>query len=325
MRARWFSTRSLLLVCLVCPFAGNGWAQRYPAKAVRYLVADAAGSGSDTIGRIVAGGLAPVFGQQVVVDNRPGATGTIGADVAAKAPADGYTVLQISSALAAAATLHRNLPFDLMRDFAAVTQLAASPQIVVVHPSLPVKSMYDLVKLAKARPDALVFGSAGSASSTHLAAEMFKAHAGISMLHVPYRGGGQALTAVISGETSVYFAPFAAALPHIKAARLRALAVTTAKRVPLMPALPTVAEAGAPGYETAQWYGLLLPLKTPREIVETLRDAVISVLNSSTVNKRLTEAGYIVIGDRPEEFSAYLKSEIDRLGKVIRNLGLTAD
>jgi tripartite-type tricarboxylate transporter receptor subunit TctC len=325
MRARWFSTRSLMLVCLVCQHSGNGWAQRYPAKAIRYLVADAAGSGSDTIGRIVAGGLAPVFGQQVVVDNRPGATGTIGADVAAKAPADGYTVLQISSALAAAATLHRNLPFDLMRDFAAVTQLAASPQIVVVHPSLPVKSMNDLVKLARAKPDALAFGSAGSASSTHLAAEMFKAHAGVNMLHVPYRGGGQALTAVISGETSVYFAPFAAALPHVKAGRLRALAVTTAKRVPLMPALPTVAEAGVPGYETAQWYGLLLPLKTPRETVETLRDAAVSVLNSSAVNKRLTEAGYIVVGDKPEEFSVYLKSEIDRLGKVIRNLGLTAD
>lgn len=325
MRILRSSTRSLILVGLVCQFAGNGWAQRYPAKAVRYLVADAAGSGSDTIGRIVAGGLVPVFGQQVVVDNRPGATGTIGAELAAKAPADGYTVLQISSALAAAATLHRNLPFDLMRDFAAVTQLAASPQIVVVHPSLPVKSMHDLVKLAKARPDALVYGSAGSASSTHLAAELFKAHVGVNMLHVPYRGGGQALTAVISGETSVYFAPIAAALPHVRAGRLRALAVTTAKRVPLMPELPTVAEAGAPGYETAQWYGLLLPLKTPKETVETLRDAAVSVLNSPAVNKRLNEAGYITIGDKPEEFSAYLKSEIDRLGKVIRNLGLTAD
>jgi tripartite-type tricarboxylate transporter receptor subunit TctC len=315
----------LILICLVCQFAGNAWAQRYPAKAVRYLVADAAGSGSDTLGRIVAGGLAPVFGQQVVVDNRPGAAGTIGADVVAKAPADGYTVLQISSALAAGATLHRNLPFDLMRDFAAVTQLAASPQIVVVHPSLPVKSMNDLVKLAKARPDALVYGSAGSASSTHLAAELFKAHVGVNMLHVPYRGGGQALTAVLSGETSVYFAPIAAALPHVRAGRLRALAVTTAKRVPLMPELPTVAEAGAPGYETAQWYGLLVPLKTPKETIETLRDAAVSVLNSPAVNKRLKEAGYIVIGDKPEEFSAYLKSEIHRLGKIIRNLGLTAD
>jgi tripartite-type tricarboxylate transporter receptor subunit TctC len=325
MRILRSSTRSLILICLVCQFAGNAWAQRYPAKAVRYLVADAAGSGSDTLGRIVAGGLAPVFGQQVVVDNRPGAAGTIGADVAAKAPADGYTVLQISSALAAGATLHRNLPFDLMRDFAAVTQLAASPQIVVVHPSLPVKSMNDLVKLAKARPDALVYGSAGSASSTHLAAELFKAHVGVNMLHVPYRGGGQALTAVLSGETSVYFAPIAAALPHVRAGRLRALAVTTAKRVPLMPELPTVAEAGAPGYETAQWYGLLVPLKTPKETIETLRDAAVSVLNSPAVNKRLNEAGYIVIGDKPEEFSAYLKSEIDRLGKIIRNLGLTAD
>ena len=197
-----FCIRASIVIGLVCQFAANGWAQRYPAKAVRYLVADAAGSGSDTIGRMLAVGLAPVLGQQVVVDNRPGATGAIGADAAAKAPADGYTVLQISSALATAVSLYRNLSFDLMRDFATVTQLAAAPQIVVVHPSLPVKSIHDLVGLAKSKPDALTFGSAGSGSSTHLAAELFKTQAGVKMLHVPYRGGGPAMTAVIATRGS---------------------------------------------------------------------------------------------------------------------------
>jgi tripartite-type tricarboxylate transporter receptor subunit TctC len=320
-----FCLRVSLLSCLVCHFAASGWAQRYPAKPIRYIVADAPGSGSDTLGRMLAVELTPLLGQQVVVDNRPGATGAIGAELAAKAPADGYTVLQVSSALGAAVSLNRKLPFDLMRDFTAVTQLAASPQIVVVHPSLPVKSIRELVALAKAKPDALVFSSAGSASSTHLAAELFKMQTGIKMLHVPYRGGGPAMTALIAGESAVYFAPLSAALPYVKAGRVRALAVTTGKRVPLLPDLPTVAEAGVAGYETAQWYGLLAPAKTPREIIETLHDAAVSVLTKPAVNKRLDEAGYITIGDKPAEFSAYLKSEIDRLGKLIRELGLTAD
>jgi len=320
---RSFAASLIVVLPLLC--TGNASAQRYPSKPIRYLVADAAGSGSDTIARIIAPGLASVLSQQVLVDNRPGATGTIGADIAAKAPADGYTLLQTSSALAAAASLYRSLPFELTRDFAAVTQLATAPQVVVVHPSLPVKSIAELVKLAKAKPNALVFGSAGSASSTHLAAEMFKADAGIQMLHVAYRGGGPAITAVISGETSVYFAPVAAALPHITQGRLRTLAVTTAQRVALMPEVPTMAEAGIRGYATGQWYGLLVPAKTPREIIGTLRDATASVLATPAVNKRLVDAGYIVIGDQPEAFSAHLKNETERLGKVIRQLGLKAE
>jgi tripartite-type tricarboxylate transporter receptor subunit TctC len=316
---------SFILSLVTLQYSAEASAQRYPAKAVRYLVADAAGSGSDTIARVITPGLTAVFGQQVLVDNRPGATGTIGADLAAKAPADGYTVLQISSAVTAAASLYRGLSYDLARDFATVTQLATAPQVAVVHPSLPVKSIAELVKLAKSKPNALVFGSAGSASSTHLAGEMLKADAGIEMLHVAYRGGGPAITAVISGETSIYFAPVAAALPHIKQGRLRTLAVTTAQRVPLMPEVPTMAEAGISGYQTGQWYGLLVPAKTPRELIGTLREATASVLATPAVNKRLVDMGYIVIGDQPEEFSAHLKNETERLGKVIRRLGLKAE
>lgn len=305
--------------------ASIGHAQRYPSKPVRYLVPDAAGSGSDTIARLLAAGLATVTGQQMVVDNRPGATSTIGTDLAAKAPADGYTVLQISSALAAAVGIYRSLPFELARDFAPVTQIAAAPQVVTVHPSLPVKSMIELAKLAKARPDAIVYGSAGSGSSTHIAAELFKAQSGSSLLHVPYRGGGPAITAVISGETSVYFAPVAASLGHIRSGRLRALAVTTARRIDLLADLPTVAESGFPGYHAAQWYGALVPVKTPRETVLVLRDAIGAALANATVNRQLVDAGYIVIGDQPEAFGAQLKSEVARLGALVRKLGLTAN
>jgi tripartite-type tricarboxylate transporter receptor subunit TctC len=301
------------------------WAQTYPSKPVRYLVADAAGSGSDTIGRMVAAGLGPGLGQQVVVDNRPGATGTIGADLAAKAPRDGYTVLQISSALAAATSLYRNLPFDLIRDFAPVTQLAAAPQVLVVHPSLPVKSVNELIRLAKGKGDAITYGSAGSGSSTHLAAELFKAQADVNMLHVPYRGGGPAITAVLSGETAVYFAPVAASLQYIRGGRVRALAVTTAKRVPQLPGLPTVAEAGVPGYQATQWYGLLMPAKTPREAITAFREATVTALNSPSVNKQLSDAGYIAVADLPDEFAAHLKSEVARLGQLIQKLGLKAN
>lgn len=311
-----------LLVAAASMHNADAWSQGYPARPVRYLVPDAAGSGSDTIARIVTMGLSPAMGQQAVVDNRPGATGTIGADLAAKAPAEGYTVLQISSALAAAMSIYRNLPFDLVRDFEPVTQLAEAPQVVVVHPPVPVKSMMELANLAKSNPGALKYGSAGSGSSTHLAAELFKAHSGVDMLHVPYRGGGPAITAVLSGETQVYFAPVAASLPHIKLGRLRALAVTTSKRVPLMPDLVTVAEAGFPGYEAAQWYGILVPAKTPGAIIAAIHEETVVALNTPSVNKRLTDAGYIIVGSPPAAFKSHLKSEVDRLGALIRKLGL---
>jgi tripartite-type tricarboxylate transporter receptor subunit TctC len=314
-----------LLLVAALPHNFDALAQGYPGRPVRYLVPDAAGSGSDTIARIVTMGLSPALGQQAVVDNRPGATSTIGADLAAKAPADGYTVLQISSALAAAMSIYRNLPFDLVRDFEPVTQLAAAPQLVVVHPSVPAKTMTELASLARSKPGALRYGSAGSGSSTHLAAELFKTQSGVDMLHVPYRGGGPAITAVVAGETQVYFAPLATALPHVRQGRLRALAVTTSKRVPLVSDLPTVAEGGFPGYEAAQWYGILVPAGTPRPIVTALHDKAVAALSDPSVNKRLTEAGYIVTGNPSGEFKSYLRSEVDRLGALVRKLGLKAN
>ncbi|MCC7483711.1 MAG: tripartite tricarboxylate transporter substrate binding protein [Burkholderiales bacterium] len=318
------ATAIALLLAATPVSTASSAAQGYPARPVRYLVADTAGSGSDTIARIVNLGLTPALGQQVVVDNRPGATGTIGADMVAKAPTDGYTILQISSALAAAMSIYRNPPFDLLRDFEPVTQLAAAPQVAVVHPSVPVKTMKELASLAKSKPGELRYGSAGNGSSTHLAAELFKSHAGIDMLHVPYRGGGAAITAVVAGETQVYFAPAAVSLPHIKQGRLRALGVTTAKRLPLMPDLATIAEAGFGGFQTAQWYGVLVPKGTPKGIVATIRARTAAALQDPEVGRRLTGAGYIVIGDQPAEFGAHLRSEVERLGALVRRLGLKA-
>ncbi|MBI3917385.1 MAG: tripartite tricarboxylate transporter substrate binding protein [Betaproteobacteria bacterium] len=261
----------------------------------------------------------------MIVDNRPGAASNIAAEIAAKAPADGYTLFEGSITHAVNASLYRKLPFNLMRDFAAVTQFASSPQVVVVHPSLPVKSLGELVKLAQARPGATNYASAGSGTSTFLAAELFKGQAGISLTHVPYRGGGAALAAALSGEASVYFAPVASSLPHIQPGRLRALAVTSAKRLPVLRAYPTVAESGYAGYECGNWYGVMVPVKTPRATITAIHSATITVLNQPEVNRRLTDLGYIVVGDKPEEFGAHIKSEISKLAKVVKDLNLSAE
>jgi tripartite-type tricarboxylate transporter receptor subunit TctC len=314
-----------LLVTASCALVTTeAWSQ-YPVKPVRYLMPQPSGSGADTVGRIVAQGLTQVWGQQVIVDNRTGAAGNIGAEIGARAPADGYTILQVSLTHAVNASLYKNLPYDLRRDFVPVTLLASSPSLVVVHPSLPVKSIADLVKFAKAKPGAVNYASAGAGSATFLSTEMFKSQAGIDLLHVPYRGGGEALTSVLAGETSVYFAPVSTALPHTRSGKLRALAVTTAKRLPMLAELPTVAESGYPGYESGSWYGLLLPLKTPKDIVTAVHTASLKTLNLPEVSKRLVELGYIIVGDRPEQFGAFLKVEIEKLGKIVRQSGATVN
>ncbi len=325
--------KSLALIFLVCQFAANGWAQThstgsgqaYPVKPVRLVSPGTAGSGADTLARLVAGGLPQAFGQQVIVDNRPGANGIIGADIVAKSPPDGYTWLLANIAHAANVSIYSKLPYDLLRDLAPLTQVAASPHVVVVHPSLPVKSVNELVKLAKAKPGAINYASAGTGSSTFLATELLKGQTGINMVHVPYKGGGPSLNSVVAGETAVYFSPFAVALPHIRAGRLRALAMTTAKRVSLMPELPTVAESGYPGYEFANWYGLLVPAKTPKETIAAIRGAVVTVLKEADVSKRLAALSYIPVGDEPEEFGVYIKSEVDKLATLVRKLNLTAE
>jgi tripartite-type tricarboxylate transporter receptor subunit TctC len=302
--------------------------QNYPHKVVRLLLPFSAGSGSDTIGRIYAGGLTEVFGQQVVTENRAGAAGNIGAELAARAPADGYTLLLVNLAHAVNVSMYRKLAYEPLRDFAPVSLLATGPAILVTHPSLPVKSVKELVALAKARPGAINHSSAGVGTFTFLAVEMFKRQAGIDMLHVPYRAGGEALTAVISGETSVYFSPAAAALPQVRQGRLRPLAVTSLKRIALMPELPTVAESGFPAlakFESGNWYGIVVPAKTPRDIIERAHKASVTVIANPAISKRLNDLGFVLIGNTPEEFGAYFKSEIEAWGKIVRDLKLSAD
>jgi len=295
------------------------WAQ-YPAKAIRLIVPFPPGGGSDTLARIYGQKLGEVLGQQVLIDNRPGGGTNIGAELAAKSPPDGYTVFQASMTHAVNASLYTSLGYDLVRDFAAVTLLATSPSMVVVHPSLPVRSMAELVRLAKSKPGALDYASTGAGSATFLAAEMFKSQAGINLAHVPYRGGGEAITAVLTGEVPVYFAPMATSLPLVRQGRLRGLAVTTSKRLPGLD-YPTVAESGFPGYEAGNWYGLVVPAKTPREAIAALRNSVVAALKNATVAKRMDDLGYVASGNEPEAFGAYIKSEIEKLAKILKQVG----
>jgi tripartite-type tricarboxylate transporter receptor subunit TctC len=311
--------RLLTAACLICYPGADGWAQNYPVKSIRFIVGGSAGSGGDVLGRIVAAGLAQSFGQQVVVDNRPGASGKIGAEIAAKAPPDGYTLFLIQIAHALYAATARKPTYDAVRDFAPVTQFVQSPNVLVVHPSMLVHSVGDLIKLAKARPGAINCASAGLGSSTYIAAELFKGLTGINMVDVPYNGGGPPVTAIVAGEVSVYFAPFATVLPFVRQGRLRALAATTAQRIPVLPELPTIAEAGVAGYEYSNWYGVAVPAKTPQETIIVLRNAIVAVLNRPEVIKSMSDLGGIPVASQPEEFAAYIKAQITMLQKHFAN------
>ncbi len=317
--------RAVALTVVLAAIAAPVSAQNYPVKTVRMILPFSAGSGSDVIGRMIAGALTAGLGQQVIVDNRAGAAGNIGAEIAARAAADGYTLLFANIGHAANVTLYRNMGYDIVRDFAPVTQVASAPAIVVVHPSLPVKSIAELVKLARSKPGAINYASGGAGTATFIAAELFTGLAGIRLLHVPYRAGGEALTSVLAGETSVYFAPLATALPHLRQHRLRAFAVTSRQRVPLLPQMPTVAELGYPGYQSGNWYGILAPAKTPRDVITSVRSATVNVLAAPAMNSRLAELGYVTIGDTSEEFAAHINSEIAKLSKVLRDLNVTAN
>lgn len=313
-----------LAVCSIW-ISGYAYAQPYPSKVVRYVVADSPGGLGDAVGRIVASGLTDALGQQVVVENRTGAGANIGAAYAAKAPADGYTLFQMSQTHTVNATLYRSLSYDLVRDFVPISRLGWSPALIVVHPSLPVASLAELVKFAKAHPAAIHFSSAGSGTPTHLSPELFKRRSQIDITHVPYRGGGEAITAVLSGEVPLYFAPLSAALQPVRAGRLRALAVTSAARLPSLPDLPTVVESGYPGFETGFWFGLAVPTKTSKEIVSALHEATVASLKKADVVKRLDAIVFTPVGDQPDEFTAFVKSEIEKWGAVVKATGLTAN
>jgi tripartite-type tricarboxylate transporter receptor subunit TctC len=313
------------LVGLICFDASMSWAQMYPSKSIRWVVPSSPGGSADAVTRVVADGVSKVLAQRVVVENRAGASGNIGSEFVAKSPPDGYTWIMMNNAQAANVSLYKNLTYDLLRDFAPITQVDSSPHVIVVHPSLPVKSVAELVKLAKAQPGKLDYASAGLGTVTFLAAELFNANAGVNLAHVPYRGGGESLTSILAGETIVYFSPLPVALPHMRSGRLRALAVTSKKRVSLVPEIPTVAESGYPQYEFNLWNGVLAPAKTPKESITAIHNAVLAAMNSPEVSKRMAEMSSNAVGSQPEEFGAFLKSEVDSIAKVVTKLNLTAD
>ena len=298
---------------------------QYPVKSLRLIVPFPPGGGTDTLARVYGQKLGELLGQQVIIDNRPGGGTNIGAEIAAKSPPDGYTALMGNIAHAINVTLYSKLAYDLTRDFAPVTLLASTPNILVVHPSLPARSVKELIALAKARPGQIDYASSGSGSSSHLAAELFSTMAGVRMTHIPYKGGGPAVIALTGGQVSVGFATTPSVIGHLKSGKMRGLAVTTAQRSPSTPDLPTLNEAGLTGYEAGTWYGLLVPTGTPKEIVTRLHTESVKLLKMPDVKERLNAAGFDLIGNSPEQFAAYIRSEIDKWAKVVRASGARAD
>lgn len=298
-------------------------AQTYPTKPVRYIIPST--GGTEVIARLIAEGMSRSFGQQVLVDPRTGAAGNLGTEIAAKAPADGYTVLQITQSHTLNASLFKKLPYDLVRDFAPVTRTDSAPMLVVVHPSFPAKTIRDLVRIAKAKPRTVMYASAGTGTSTYLAAELFKMAADVDLVEVPYRSGAPSLTAVVAGEVPVYFAPIATGLPFVEQGKLRLLAAATSARLPSLPDVPTVAESGYPGFEASNWHGLVVPAKTPAPIVAAIREAAMTGLAQPDIAKRVVGLGYTIIRDTPAEFAEFIKADIEKWRKLVQQKGLTAE
>jgi len=306
--------------------AGVVQAQNYPVKAIRLVVPQPPGGGNDVIARMISQKLSVALKQQIAVDNRAGAGGLIGADVAAHSPADGYTLLLGNVAtLAIIPNVQKKMPYDALKDFAPVSLIASAPLLVVVHPSVPVHSIKQLVALARAKPGQLNYASNGVGSSTHLATEMFKMMTKTDLVHVPYKGLGPATTDLLSGQIQLMFSSAVAMMPHVQAKRLRAIAMTGAKRSTAIPDIPTVAESGVPDYESGSWYGILAPTGTPREIIDLLNREIVAAVRSADITDRLVAEAVIPVGNSPAEFAAHIQKEYTRIGNVIRSSGAKFD
>ena len=314
-----------ICIALSAALSGIACAQDYPAKPIRFILPFPPGGGTDTLARIVGQKLGENLSQTMVLDNRPGAGANIGAEIGAHAVPDGYTLTMGNVAHAINMTLYAKPGYDLARDFAPITLLASTPNILVVHPSVAAKSVQELIALAKARPGQLNYASSGSGSSAHLAGELFKSLAGVNFTHVPYKGGGPAVTSLVGGETVVGFATAPSVLQQIKAGRLRGLAVTTLKRTPAAPELPTIAESGVPNYDANTWYGALAPARTAAPIVTRLHAEFVKIMRSPDILERIAVLGYEASTTTPQEFAAYIKAEIAKWGKVVKAAGIRAD
>ncbi len=325
MWQRALAGRTCLLLSLGLAAPGVAQDGPFPARTLRFVVPFAPGGGQDMAARLIGAKLAEAFGQQVVVDNRPGANSVIASEIVARAAPDGHTLYIVSTPFVVAPSLARKLPFDALRDFAPVTRVSVAPGVLIVHPSLPARSVSALVALAKAKPGALTFGSAGVGAQSHLSAELFKMLAGVDLIHVPYKGSALSSSAVLAQEVTLTFTNPTNVIGHGKAGRLRLLAVTTAERSPLLPDLPTVAESGVPGFENAIWNGIVLPGRTPPPLIARLNGEVRKVLVLPDVVQKLTSEGATPYTEEPAQYGQFLAGQIAKWAKVVKAAGLRVE
>ncbi len=311
-----------VMAALVIVAHGSAAAQNYPTKAIRFVVPFAPGGGTDIIARVLAQRLNEKLGQPVVIDNRGGAGSTVGTDIVAKAPADGYTLLLGNISLAFNAWLYKSLPYNAVRDLAPVTMVAVQPNIVVIHPSVPAKSIREFADYARANPGKLSYASAGAGAGTHLAGEMLKDRLKIDMLHVPYKGTGPAITDLIGGQVQVMISTFASALPHVKSGRLRALGVTSARRSAATPDVPTLIESGVPDFDYSTWYALFVPAATPRPVIDKLNQVTRQALAADDMKQKFDAQGVEPWSGTAAELGAYVRAETEKWGKVVRAAGI---
>ena len=317
--------KSAIAAFIACIAAGAAYPQTYPVKSVRMVVPFPPGGGTDVIARYVAAGMSESLSRQVVVDNRGGANGIIGTEIVARAPADGYTLLFVSSPHSVNPSMYAKLPYDTLRDFAPVSMVASSPYILVTHPSLPARNVKELIALAKKRPDQILYSSGGSGSSAHLSAELFNQMAGIKLREVPFKGAGPALLGTLTGEVSLVFGNALTVKPHIESGRLRALGIASAQRSKSFPDLPTIAEAGVPGYRSDAVLGLLGPARMPRAIIDALNAESHKVMRLPASVEAMNGMAVDIVLGTPEEFGRLIESEMQRWGKLVRALNLKAD
>jgi len=322
MRITFCTTQLGIAVSSALILIAPAQAQPYPSRTVRILAGFAPGGSTDIMARIVAQKLTEAFQQQVVVENRPGANGNIAAETTAKAPPDGYTLLMAANGFTINASLYKTLPYNPTRDFSPITLFALIPNILVVHPSLPVKSVRDMITLARGKPDQLTHGSSGTGSPGHLAGEVFKLMANVRFIHVAYKGSSQALIDLLGGHLQLAFPTIPAVMPYLKSGKLRALGVTSIKRSASLPEIATVAEAGVPGYEVVGWYGILAPAGVPRDIIVRLNGEITKALRLADMQERLLRDGADPVGNTPDEFRAYVESDVVKWSKVIQAAGV---
>ena len=316
----------MAVACVLLPcICGSVYAQTYPSRAIRIVVPYVPGGGVDFVGRLIGQKLADAWGSPVFIDNRPGGGTNIGSEIVARAAPDGYTLLVGGVPNTANTALYQKLPYDLVKDFAPVILMDTAPNILAVHPSVPAKSVKELIALAKLRRGILTFASAGIGSSNHLSGELFRTMAGIDIIHVPYKGGGAAITDLLAGQVSMYFGTTPSTLPFVKNGKVRALGVTTAKRSIAAPELPTIAEAGLPGFEQSAWHGLLAPAGTPDAVIAKLNAEVGRLLRSTEVVEKFAVQGIDVIGGSPADLAAFVRQDLAKYAKLVKTAGIKID